>query len=163
MSNRLGMILPKEIPDEILKAIRFRYDFDLIKINNETMNAFLNDEEDFYILHKYGERTGISKYDSYISFYLDMAEYIRVCGLESFYIAKFEKDLYIKDAAKWQKIIFDIKYKMKINNFGIIHFYENNLTELNEFSEVKRKIIPIKELDVITLMKLECNVIYFFE
>ena len=92
-----------------------------------------------------------------------MAEYIRVCGLESFYIAKFEKDLYIKDAAKWQKIIFDIKYKMKINNFGIIHFYENNLTELNEFSEVKRKIIPIKELDVITLMKLECNVIYFFE
>ena len=52
---------------------------------------------------------------------------------------------------------------MKINNFGIIHFYENNLTELNEFSEVKRKIIPIKELDVITLMKLECNVIYIFE
>ena len=75
MSNRLGMILPKEIPDEILKAIRFRYDFDLIKINNETMNAFLNDEEEFYILHKYGERTGISRYKTYIRFYLEMAEY----------------------------------------------------------------------------------------
>lgn len=163
MSYRLGVILPKQVSKEILDTMRFKYDFDLIKIDNKTMNRFLTDEEDFYILHKYGERTGISKYDSYISFYLNMAEYIRICGLESFFINKIEKDLYIKDAAKWQKIIFDIKYNFKINDFGIIHFYENNITELNEFSEVKRKIIPIKELDVITLMKLDCNVIYIFD
>lgn len=163
MSNRLGIILNKDISDDILETIRFRYDFDLIKIDNKSMKKFLNDDEYFYILHKYGERTGISKYDTYISFYLDMAEYIRVCGLESFYITKFENDLYIKDVAKWQKIIFDIKQNLKIKDFGIIHFYENNITELNEFSGVKRKIIPLKEVDVITLMKLDCNVIYMFE
>lgn len=91
-----------------------------------------------------------------------MDEHIRVCGIDSFYMMKFEKDQYIKDAAKWQNIIFDIKYRMKIDNFGIINFYENNLTELNEFSEIKRKIIPLKEVDVITLMKLEFNTIYIF-
>ena len=67
MSNRLGVILPKQVSKEILDTMRFKYDFDLIKIDNKTMNRFLNDEEDFYILHKYGERTGISKYDSYNS------------------------------------------------------------------------------------------------
>ena len=53
MSNRLGVILPKQVSKEILDTMRFKYDFDLIKIDNKTMNRFLNDEEDFYILHKY--------------------------------------------------------------------------------------------------------------
>lgn len=162
MSNRLGAILSKGISNDNLDDMRYKYGFDLIKIENKSMKKFLNEDEDFYIFNKYGEETGISKYNSYKNFYLNMDEHIRVCGIDSFYMMKFEKDQYIKDAAKWQNIIFDIKYRMKIDNFGIINFYENNLTELNEFSEIKRKIIPLKEVDVITLMKLEFNTIYIF-
>ena len=162
MSNRLGAILSKGISNDILDAMRYKYGFDLIKIENKSMKRFLNEDEDFYIFNKYGEETGISKYNSYINFYLNMDEHIRVCGIESFYMMKFEKDQYIKDAAKWQNIIFDIKDGMKIDNFGIINFYENNLTELIEFSEIKRKIISLKDVDVVTLMKLEFNTIYIF-
>lgn len=163
MSNHLALILSDNISNKKINSIRKRYNFDLIPINNNSLNNILNNGERLFVVHMYGENTGITRYNQYISHFTDIEELINVWGFDMYYNNITDiNEKWLNDANNWVKIIKEIKYKYNIDKIGLIDFYANDVYENIVFEKKVREKINIAEMNAVTLMKLETEIIYIF-
>lgn len=163
MSNHLALILPNTLSDEQIDIMRKEYKFDLFRVYNNSLKKFLNKDENFFVVHMYGEDTGITRYDQYVSHFTDIEELINVWGFDMYYDNITDiNERWLNDANNWVNIIKDIKYKYHIDKIGLIDFYANDVYENIIFEKKTREEISIAEMNAVTLMKLNTEVIYIF-
>ena len=163
MSNRLGIILSKKTSNEVLDEIREKYGFDLELVNNPTIYSSLDNDEMFMNLHIYGENTGITCYEYYLSHYTDIEELIDVWGFDIYYsIITDNNEKWLLDAHKWTEIIKDLKYNYQIPKVGLMNFFVSELVEDLAFDKKVKEDVDISTMNAVTLMKFKCEKIYMF-
>lgn len=163
MSNRLAMILPDNLSDNILRDIRKKYSFDLIPSNNQSLKAMLKNNEELFYLHTYGEETGITRYSQYIAHFTNIEEMIDAWGFDVYYrtIASVNQK-WLKDANDWVNIIREIKNEYNIETIGLICLHTKDLIDNVVFKPKERRKIKISNMNALTLMKCKTEIIYTF-
>lgn len=163
MSNRIGVIISAGVTQNILDDIRRKYDFQLVPVENPTLDKSLKKNERFYELYKGIRNTGIGRYEQLFSLYKDMEECIRVWGFDTYYRTITEtNENYLVDADRWANVIKDLHYNYKIRSVGIINFYADKKVCDMEFPEFPRRKISTAGINAVTMMKLHAETIYMF-
>lgn len=163
----LGMIISKEYDISQLKEIREKYDLGLYKINNKYVSDQLSDNEIFLQATRTGfdSLTGIGAYDYYtqdITKIYDVIEDRRIAEA-SYTDLKYRKDSYEKDALKWIELIKILKDDYKVGVFGVFwHMYTTSI-EKEEIYFSKKIYCNLSDISLEYLMKIERDVIVFFE
>lgn len=163
MSNRLAMILPNNLSDDIFEEIRKKYNFDLIPSQNQSLKSVLKNNESILYLHMYGEETGITRYYQYISHFTNIEELIDVWGFDIYYrtITSINQR-WLNDANNWVNIIKDIKNEHNVATIGLISLYAEDVIDNVVFKIKERREIETSKMNALTLMKCKTGIIYTF-
>lgn len=163
MSNRIGVIISAGITENILDNIRQKYGFQLLPVENPTLNRSLKKNERFYDLYESIHDTGISRYENYLGHFTDMEECIRVWGFDTYYRNITEiNERWLVDADRWANIIKDLRYNYKIRSVGIMNFYADRMACDMNFPAFPRRKINTADITAFTMMNLEAETIYMF-
>lgn len=168
MSLRIGIILKKHIDEKVLDIIRKKYNIGLIKFSNKYILRQIEESEQFFQFSKYGDDTdyGIGAYDIYTK------------SLNPIYnsqtLSKKEKSLFIEDIIRRralykktaEELINIIKEILSINGItrmGIFYFNGYTTSDEVKVHKLEKQICNVKDLDVEYIMKIEENVLVYFQ
>lgn len=167
MSIILGIIMSKDYELDLLEKLKEEYDLGLFKLKNFYVDAQLMPDEVFLQATKTGcdSLTGIGAYDLYNK---DLSEVYKVIKdkrlLQSFIDEIGErKQGYKKDVLRWIEVITLLKNVYKVGKFGVLlHMCTEGFP--NEKVTISKRIVcNLSNISVEYMMKIEEDVIVFFE
>lgn len=143
MNLRIGIILPKDVNEEILNEITRNNNIELIKFENKNLEEQLEQSEQFFQFSEHRTDTNSAIDINYM--------YPRNLNLAC-----------EEDAIKLIKVIKDILYRKEISKVGLLYFNGYTTSDKIKFEKLKKQVYDIKYLNNEFIMKIKDNRITYF-
>jgi len=167
VSLGIGIIISKESDKYVVNYIRQKYGLRLSIVNNNYVSNQLLEDEMFLQATMTGcdSLTGIGVYELYKKDISKIYKEVKDTKVAEFLIDDFQKrkKIYYSDALKWIDIIKEIKHELKVEKFGLfIHFFMSSFDD-EKIKFNSRQHYNVNNLNVEYIMKIEKDVLVFFD